>query len=222
LLDAVWSDSVVSENSLARSIGLLRRLLGDDIHAPRFIATVATVGYRFIGEVEVAEDTHRAVEDGPAPIDIGSQLESPPLIARDARFSGRTLWWSAGTAVFLGLVVVALFVGYRSATPMVDGALQLTDDGNPKLLTTLASDGSRIYFNEIQEGREVIAQVAATGGRWGLGRACIGLFESPSQERFVGLLMASPSSGGRSTQIARPFLRRCHPISRWARCVHQQ
>jgi DNA-binding winged helix-turn-helix (wHTH) protein len=38
LLDAVWGDTAVSENSLARSVGLLRRLLGDDIHEQRFIA----------------------------------------------------------------------------------------------------------------------------------------------------------------------------------------
>jgi DNA-binding winged helix-turn-helix (wHTH) protein len=33
LLDAVWNDYAVSENSLTRSIALLRRLLGDDPRA---------------------------------------------------------------------------------------------------------------------------------------------------------------------------------------------
>ena len=42
LLDAVWGNTAVSENSLARSIALLRRLLGDDLHSPRYIETVAT------------------------------------------------------------------------------------------------------------------------------------------------------------------------------------
>jgi Tol biopolymer transport system component/DNA-binding winged helix-turn-helix (wHTH) protein len=56
LLDAVWNDCAVSENSLTRSIALLRRLLGDDTHEPRYIATVPTVGYRFLCDVEVAED----------------------------------------------------------------------------------------------------------------------------------------------------------------------
>ena len=53
LLDAVWNDCSVSENSLTRSIALLRRLLGDDVHEPRYIATVPTVGYRFLCDVEV-------------------------------------------------------------------------------------------------------------------------------------------------------------------------
>src|ERR1700740_1771618 len=56
LLDAVWTDCAVSENSLTRSIALLRRLLGDDTHEPRSIATVPTVGYRFLCDVQVTED----------------------------------------------------------------------------------------------------------------------------------------------------------------------
>jgi len=56
LLDAVWNDCAVSENSLTRSIALLRRLLGDDTHEPRYIATVPTVGYRFLCDVEAEED----------------------------------------------------------------------------------------------------------------------------------------------------------------------
>ena len=34
LLDAVWEDTAVSENSLTRSIALLRKLAGDDTHEP--------------------------------------------------------------------------------------------------------------------------------------------------------------------------------------------
>ena len=54
-LDTVWSDTAVTENSLTRSIALLRHLLGDDARDPRFIETVATVGYRFICPIEAME-----------------------------------------------------------------------------------------------------------------------------------------------------------------------
>src|SRR6476661_10981483 len=57
LLNAVWGDAAVTENSLTRSIALLRHLLGDDPHQPRFIETVATVGYRFVCQVQVSEDS---------------------------------------------------------------------------------------------------------------------------------------------------------------------
>ena len=56
LLNTVWGDAAVTEGSLTRCIWLLRSLLGDDIHEPRYIATVATVGYRFVCPVEVSED----------------------------------------------------------------------------------------------------------------------------------------------------------------------
>src|SRR6202043_261693 len=62
LLDAVWNDSNVSENSLTRSIALLRRLLGDDTREPRYIATVPTIGYRFLCDVEVVENGFRGLD----------------------------------------------------------------------------------------------------------------------------------------------------------------
>ena len=62
LLNAVWNDVAVSENSLTRSIALLRRLLGDDTREPRYIATVPTVGYRFLCDVESREDGFRGVD----------------------------------------------------------------------------------------------------------------------------------------------------------------
>ena len=55
ILNAVWRDSSVSDNSLTRSIATLRRLLGDDSREPRYIATVQTIGYRFLSPVSVSE-----------------------------------------------------------------------------------------------------------------------------------------------------------------------
>src|ERR1700690_2555859 len=59
LLNSVWGDAAVTEGSLTRCIWLLRSVLGDDIRSPRYIETVATVGYRFIGKVEVSEEPSR-------------------------------------------------------------------------------------------------------------------------------------------------------------------
>src|SRR5579863_9351034 len=68
LLNAVWGDAAVTENSLTRSIALLRRLLGDETRNPRYIETVATVGYRLVCKVEVSEDDSGTLETAdPAP-----------------------------------------------------------------------------------------------------------------------------------------------------------
>jgi DNA-binding winged helix-turn-helix (wHTH) protein len=56
ILNAVWNDCAVSDNSLTRSVATLRRLLEDDSREPRFIATVPTVGYRFLCDVVAAEE----------------------------------------------------------------------------------------------------------------------------------------------------------------------
>src|ERR1700678_644032 len=56
ILNAVWNDCAVSDNSLTRSIATLRSSLGDDSREPRFIATVPTVGYRFLCDVVPAEE----------------------------------------------------------------------------------------------------------------------------------------------------------------------
>jgi len=74
LLNAVWADAAVTESSLTRSIAKLRRALGDDVREPRYIATVATVGYRLVCEVAVSEDVQGDlesvdVENGPGRIE---------------------------------------------------------------------------------------------------------------------------------------------------------
>jgi DNA-binding winged helix-turn-helix (wHTH) protein len=51
LLEAVWPDSVVGDAVLKVGIGELRRALGDDRRAPRFIETVHRRGYRFLAAV---------------------------------------------------------------------------------------------------------------------------------------------------------------------------
>ena len=56
LMKAVWGDAAVTDNSLTRSIALLRKMLGDDVRQPRYIETVATVGYRFLVPVEGKEE----------------------------------------------------------------------------------------------------------------------------------------------------------------------
>ena len=54
LLDAVWPNVTVEENSLTHAIAKLRKALGDGIHEHRFIVTVPGQGYRFVATVASA------------------------------------------------------------------------------------------------------------------------------------------------------------------------
>jgi DNA-binding winged helix-turn-helix (wHTH) protein/TolB-like protein len=55
ILNAIWAGTHVTENALAGEIAKLRKALGDDPKAARYIQTVHTRGYRFIGVVRVEE-----------------------------------------------------------------------------------------------------------------------------------------------------------------------
>ena len=62
LLDQFWPDVSVTENTLTRAIADIRKALGDDAAAPRFIQTVARRGYRFIAGPAPA-DSHDPLRD---------------------------------------------------------------------------------------------------------------------------------------------------------------
>lgn len=64
ILDAVWSDVVVSDGALNQAVRTLRRALGDDPRQPTFIRTVARYGYRFVCP-DVAEEEEDALVDAP-------------------------------------------------------------------------------------------------------------------------------------------------------------
>jgi TolB-like protein/Tfp pilus assembly protein PilF len=52
IMAGVWRDTVVSDNSLARSIAQIRNALDDDPKNPKYVETVPTIGYRFLGTLE--------------------------------------------------------------------------------------------------------------------------------------------------------------------------
>jgi DNA-binding winged helix-turn-helix (wHTH) protein/Tol biopolymer transport system component len=176
LLNSLWGDAAVTEGSLTRCIWLLRRLLEDDIHQPRYIETVATVGYRFVCPVEVSEDGGYGIESK-APerrfqsaSDLAFALEAvseqgsrSPIAAISPRSRSRWIW--AVVASLAMAMIAALILWWRipPEIPVVESVTQLTDDGQSKLGTVI-TDGSRVYFNEGQTGSLKIVQVSATGG----------------------------------------------------------
>jgi TolB-like protein/DNA-binding winged helix-turn-helix (wHTH) protein/tetratricopeptide (TPR) repeat protein len=59
LLESVWPNSFVEENTLTRTIAILRRELGDTSRDSKIIETVPTRGYRFIAPVAPLEEENR-------------------------------------------------------------------------------------------------------------------------------------------------------------------
>ena len=89
LLDAIWKDVAVTENALTREIGKLRKALGDDPKAPKYVETVHTRGYRFIAGVRMVDGAPEAIsekegEDNPvnrsAPMILSIRLPKQALV----------------------------------------------------------------------------------------------------------------------------------------------
>lgn len=73
LLQELWRGEAVVPSVLTTAVGALRKALGDDARAQRFVRTVPSVGYQFIGEL------------------VGAPSDAPPKVAmaRHDWFVGR-------------------------------------------------------------------------------------------------------------------------------------
>ncbi len=82
LLEAVWPDVTVEENSLTQNISTLRRVLGDTPGENRFIVTAPGRGYRFVAKTSAGKAEAKptpAQQSGPAVIVPGA-IASPALV----------------------------------------------------------------------------------------------------------------------------------------------
>ena len=55
LAEALWPTTIVEDNNLSQTVLALRRALGDDPDAPRYLVTVPRRGYQFVAAVRARE-----------------------------------------------------------------------------------------------------------------------------------------------------------------------
>jgi Tol biopolymer transport system component/DNA-binding winged helix-turn-helix (wHTH) protein len=138
IMAAVWPGSFVSDNSLARAITQIRKALDDDPKAPRYVETVPTVGYRFVGEC--------TGQDGMA---AGAGREAP--VGRPRRWRGwRILGIGAGAGLVagLGFCVVVIEGHPRVPYPLhVVSVAKLTGYPGDEREPAVSPDGSTIAFS---------------------------------------------------------------------------
>jgi DNA-binding winged helix-turn-helix (wHTH) protein len=95
LLDALWPDVFVSDSVLKVYVREIRQVLGDDVHAPRFIETAHRRGYRFIAPVRevpassspdsVSQGSLRDALEGTPPADLHNGSNGPSVRVHYAR-----------------------------------------------------------------------------------------------------------------------------------------
>jgi class 3 adenylate cyclase/DNA-binding winged helix-turn-helix (wHTH) protein/tetratricopeptide (TPR) repeat protein len=101
LLDHLWPGQFVGEAALTSCIQALRRALGERGRTPRFLRTLHSQGYRFVGAVEVGE--HLPADEAPhvLPVRRGEkatrQTEGPsPALSSSLADLGSAPWLTRG------------------------------------------------------------------------------------------------------------------------------
>jgi DNA-binding winged helix-turn-helix (wHTH) protein len=93
IVAAVWPDTFVSDNSITRAVTQVRKALQDDAKEPKYIETVPTVGYRFVGECK----------EVPRPSEGPATYEAPGHASRWG-----TKRWQLVAAASLALAILAM------------------------------------------------------------------------------------------------------------------
>jgi len=104
----VWGGRVVSDEALSRCISLLRHVLDDNSREPRFIRTIARIGYTLVPIPEpLAQESAdaslpSAISSLPATENVAATRSSSPDVSWPARFGSaecatRSLWGSAAS-----------------------------------------------------------------------------------------------------------------------------
>ena len=176
----LWgNDTIVDfDHSLGTAINKLREALGDSAENPRFIETLARRGYRFLAPVTVVGSRHEEKLGRVVELSASSQeaadLDSGRTTARTAEPARRGASGRAAVAIAVMLLVVGAFVAGiemrspRNTPPLIS---QVTfsgrvSPGDPlfESFPGTATDGSRIYFPQIENGRSVLAQALVADG----------------------------------------------------------
>ncbi|MFN0122743.1 MAG: winged helix-turn-helix domain-containing protein [Blastocatellia bacterium] len=176
LLREVWRDAFVTPNALTRVIAQLRKTLGDDVRAPRYIETVPTRGYRFIADVQMVE---RAEAHGAAAVSPSFAI---PDIAPDvpADFVAKQLWrtgfarmaerWKIVCVLAPLLLMSGVWLwGEWPAvvSPAVIGQTrQLTTNAGLDIFPAFSPDGGAVAYASLRNGRfDLFLRQLAPGGR---------------------------------------------------------
>jgi Tol biopolymer transport system component/DNA-binding winged helix-turn-helix (wHTH) protein len=190
LLNAVWKDAIVTENALTREIARLRKTLGDDPKAARYIQTVHTRGYRFIADVGVLDDAARnggaangnhsvivKEEEEPvavAAVGVAGEVATDPQPnfsqTKPSRSSSRK---ALLLIVALGLICITAFFVWRvyfadalQTAPEILEITPITTAPGLALNPTFSPDGNTLAYSSDQNGGfELYAKPLAPDGR---------------------------------------------------------
>ncbi len=186
VLDEVWAGVYVTDNAVARVVAQLRRGLGDTARGARYIETVPTRGYRFIGPAEARYDATPDLASGNGNGDASSLAPSAlPAVTPGPAADGRTAATADGTpvtpppahpfwaAALAALALLALFLAWRSqhtghppaAVSVAASRVQVTSAASLDAFPAWSPDGRSLAYASDRHGRfEIFVLDLAAGG----------------------------------------------------------
>lgn len=167
VLDQVWAGVYVTDNAVARVVAQVRRALGDSARGSRYIETVPTRGYRFIGQVErvmgpsrppAAATAAPAAPDGFAPRMSSSPLSSPPTSYPSPADAGPPAAHPLWAAALAALALLAIFFAWRAQPPSTErppavARVQLTSSAGLDAFPAWSPDGGTLAYASDRSGR---------------------------------------------------------------------
>lgn len=167
----LWGNDVIVDfdHSLGSAINKIREALGDSAENPRFIETLARRGYRFIAPVIAP------VSATPVPEGSRSDSDSPtiPYVAQEPPEHGRS-WLPWFIAAFCAALAIGLGAWMWLRNTDLHKPLRISQvtfsgkvfPGEPlqENFAATATDGSRIYFQQFENGQTVLAQALIANG----------------------------------------------------------
>jgi TolB-like protein/DNA-binding winged helix-turn-helix (wHTH) protein len=113
LLNEVWKDVVVTQNSVYHAVATLRRVLGDNSKEPTYIANVPRRGYRLVAPVQWDDAPTTELE---VPADP-HQSERASRTSVKTWLRSQVLWLAS--VFFVALLTIAYFVALKPHKPML-------------------------------------------------------------------------------------------------------
>jgi DNA-binding winged helix-turn-helix (wHTH) protein/Tol biopolymer transport system component len=117
LIDAIWADVVVTDDSLTHAISVLRRALADERAHPKYIETIPRRGYRFIGSIQSSEPAPHAEPPPSAPAVVPTTVAAHG--ASPGRSAARSNWPLAGAVAAAAVVALTAVWTWAPTSPDV-------------------------------------------------------------------------------------------------------
>ena len=165
ILRAVWPDTFVGEDALTRCISVLRHILEDDPHNPRFIKTISKAGYcllvvaRPLGPLPANAPLADSLalpagKGGPPSVSVPAETapaapptaESPAERNPGMRIGAAALSLVLALALASGIAFWAVRATRANSTPSAIRTFPLTTNAGEQSWPALSPDGKRLAF----------------------------------------------------------------------------